>query len=478
MFTGKFWFKHLLKPEDEGKGSAGEIKLPTMADLMKPAGQPPTEAPPAKPPGEKAGDPPQSNAPPETKPEEDASLIPISVTDPEVKAKSPEQFAAERKGKKEAKQELETRAADAERRAAEAERQLAEFIREKEQWTTKEKDFTTKLESFRGETEATTKKLEEAEKAYTRSFSPKADPWQDEEFTNSHKSFITTLSENLPLRLNGPAGEFRVMFNNIMQDPNNGQRVGQIMEFYANATTRGDQTMIDRAVNLMAGVLGADIRIQGDGNDRVLPTTDPAFVKIEEAMQKAVPHYVKRSERALHVTREAPRIATEMLAKKTTTLKENLAKGVLMPLESSQALLTSNPTDSRGLLGALAHHSPVVKELAQAAINDFGPSMALVKEGLDLPLLDPSREGQQAHQGSLERHRAKLAEVMQYAIVGRAAGPVIANLIRERDAAEARANAAAKNTNPGAGTAGGEGGKPDNSKDVSSIPLATIPDGM
>lgn len=481
MFTRHFIWKYLLKPEDDGKGTPGEIKIPTLADLTKPVGAPPQENAPPKvdAPGSKPGDTPPGNAPPvEMKPEDDASEIPINVADPEVKAKTPKEFAAERKKTKETKEEAEQRQRDLESRATAAETQLAEFLREKEELAKKNGDLEQQLTTFKGETESSKKKLEEIEKQYTASFTPVVNPLEDEEFKTSHQKFISELGNNLPLRVVGATGEpVRVTFGNLIQDPVKAGQIGQVMEFYANSVEKGDQAMIDRAVNLMAGVMGADVRIENNpATDKLIASSDPTFLKIEEAMQKASPHFVTRQSRAKEVTQNAPKLAMERLTKKTETLRTNLTTGVLLSQEKAVSILSENPLDSVALFSALAAHSPVLKTQAEASIARFAPSLALVQDGLQLPLTNPTREGIAAHQASLGRHREVLADVMRKAVIGEAAGPLIAQLMRERDAAEARANAAAGNTNPGGGgKAGREDGSLKPADDKSMIPLDTVP---
>lgn len=478
-----FMFRHLLDPAEDAGGSGG-IVIPKLSDLTAPPAGGKREEPPKKedPPGTKPGDTPPGNAPPtEVPPESDVSDIPISAADPDVKAapvaKKPEDFAKDRRKAKETKEEAEKRLQELEARAAAAEEKILLFTKEKEQWTTKEKELEGKYGTLSTDFETTKKHAEEVEKKYAESFQPQANPYEDEDFKVANGTFHNELGSRLPLRVQGPTGEaIRVTFSNLMQQPNFPSALQQVMTFYTDSVAKGNQPMIDRAVNLMAGIIGADVKVEGKPEtDKTLPATDPVFMEVEKAMHAAMPHFVKRQERGLFVTQNAPRIAQERLTKKTDSLRTNLMSGVLLPLDKATTLLTENPLHSVGLFSAIAAHAPILQTQVKAVVDEFAPALALVSDGLQLPLTDPTREGMQAHQESLNRHRRTLADVMQYAVVGKAAGPLIAQLIRERDAAEARANAAAGNTNPGGGgKAGREDGAKEASNDPSAIPLNTV----
>lgn len=476
MFTGKFQWKHLLEPADKGKGSGG-INIPSL-DTLK-GGKAP-EAVLEKPPGEAPLPEKDKKEDPPVAPADDASSIPIDAVNPTVTAKTdkkPADYAADRKKAKETKEEAEKRQQELEARAANAETQLAELIKERETWTSDKTRYETDLTNTRTEAEKAKKEAEEYQTKYGEAFKPQINPADDEIFRKAHTSFIEELGSNLPLRVPGQNGEpVRVVFGNLMQSQVFANGMPQVMEMYAQAVSQGSQLHIDRAVNLMAGLLGADTRVEGKDTDKLLASNDPTFAKIEEAMHKACPHFITRAQRAHEVTTQAPKLAQERLTKKTETYRANLAQGVILPIEQAQTLLTENATNSIGLFSALVHHSEPLKVIAQGYIDEFAPAFALVPEGLQLPLTDPTKEGMRKHAESLTRHRRTLADAMQYAVIGKASGPIIAELVSQRDAAEARANAAARNTNPGTGSGAGKEnqGGPAPSEDASSIPTETI----
>lgn len=446
------------------------ISIPKISELAKEpggTGKPPAVQQPPTPPAE----PKPPGAPPAlpiaTDPEIDTQIVKPRGDQTHVPTpaggKTPADYARERAVAKQREQSQTIE--EANRRADEALMQYQQRQTEFEELQRKHAELENKYKEV--ETAANTRKteVEQLQVQYYDNNRVTLDLNSDQDLQQHSALMLQELRGNLPSRVRTPAGtDARVFFDAILQQTGASQGLNEILGAYSRAKQLGNEASCDLAVNALAKMLGADVDMTGRDENawRLLKPDDPTFRAIETAMDRALPHFANRNQRITSFQQNAPQLARQQFDQRVIGIRQNLANQIFLAPEVAAGRLRANQQDSEALFSQIVTQVPAMKQMVEQIIQDVSPTFAALSGKLNLPtLVENTPAAISAHQQEVQRHQTKLNELMRASIIGRAAPTVIAVLAAERDAAEARADAAAQNTNPGGGRRGGEGGAPE-----------------
>jgi len=374
--------------------------------------------------------------------------------------KTPADFAAERRGKKQSQTAEEI--AEAQRRADEAKMLYTQKEAAYVELETAKKELERELSEQRTLAETRKTEIEGLQATYYDSNRVVLDPTADPEFTAAQQQMMNELRVNVPARVKGANGsEMRVLFDNIIQQNGASEGLGNILGAYGRAKQTGNEPAMDLAVNAFAKLIGADVDMtaRDEKEWRLLPNNDPVFLSIETALNKALPHFQTTTGRLQSFQQNAPQLAKQQYEKRATNIRQNLTSAIFLPTETATARLKADQNDPLALFSQLVSHVPALKQQVEEKLAHYSATYAALPDRLNLPTLAGNDKVSIAnHQNEVKRHREVQGEIMRNAVIGATIGPILATLISERDAAEARADAAANNTNPGGGRSGGAGG--------------------
>lgn len=298
-------------------------------------------------------------------------------------------------------------------------------------------------------------------------------PAEDQEFITAQTTLLDTLRKNLPIRVPGkPAAgddgaqaptEVRVLFDAIMQQPGTHQGLANILDSYHLATSRGNEDGITIAVNAMAQLLGADVDVNPAAGQqpKLLKPSDPAFQKIEQALEQARPHHLARVDRYKTLQSEGPKLALQQFEQRSQKLRQTLAADVFMTPQQAAERLKQDPSDGAALMSQILQSVPALKERAEAELAEMTDAFAALSDRLQIPGLTSNNPAEiAAHREKEQKFRTVLATAMRAAVHGKMIGPILSNVMAERDAAEERATAASLLTSPGGSGRVGKEGQP------------------
>jgi hypothetical protein len=447
---------------------AAPIKIPSMKDLTKaegaPAGTPPT--PPPGPPAAPIAAPPAPTPPaagtPAAAGPDDEPIIPTSIITPP--GKTPEQFAKERREQKQQRVDegqLQTQFAQATAKLVEVEAERDQLKVDRDRLAQEKENFERLAQTKEGE-------VTQLKQTWADSNRVTYDPGSDDEVRNLDAQMKRVMQEKLPITVpgqddgNGQPIPERVFAEAILSAPEEQERLHGVLAHYGQARYARNNAAIDTAVNMMAQILGANVKMEGadPAQWKTLKRGDATFNQIETAMAAALPHFQGKIQRLQTITKEGPKFAVEAFGKRADSIRSTLATGIFLPQTEIQRRLQSDPHDPIALFAAIAAQAPDLRTEAEARLGRFANSFATVSDQLYVPTLRGNTpQDIEAHMQEVHGHRTELAKIMQYAVVGANSGKIIAQLIAERDAAEERAGKAAIAENPGSSSrSGGMGG--------------------
>lgn len=314
------------------------------------------------------------------------------------------------------------------------------------------------LENFRTLADTRKKDVEELNGKYFDTFKPTYQPDADEEIQQAHTSMLQTMMDKLPAFVPKSSGNERLMFENVVRDPQKIQGMEAAMQHYAQAKQQGRADVMDLAVNTVAGLLGAEVTIHGinDPRNQVMTSDDPFFRDVEEAMKRAVPHLGKKLERLNFIRENEPKLATERFDKRQQAIRGELGASFNMSQDQIADLLQKDRTNSVGLFNAILNSSPAFREMANAEIARCAQDLSSVPDQLIMPPLAKNDAISIAeHRKMFNERRDRLSEYRKLIIIGKLCGPMMEAILAERDEAISRADAASLNTNPGDSRPGG-----------------------
>lgn len=316
------------------------------------------------------------------------------------------------------------------------------------------------------------KELEEMQAGYFESHRAVWNPAEDEQFQSAQTTMIETLRSKLPMRVPSQfedgkiVNESRVFFDAILSQNGAPAGLANILDAYAVSKRHANEEGMNHAINAMAQFLGADVSMTDTEkrNWKLLPPSDATFKQIEQALEDATPHHLARTQRYSEIQKQGPVLAQQQYQNRESGIRQSLASQIFLAPDAAASRLKDDPQDTTALMGVLASQAPALKEIMERQLNDLAPAFAAMGDKLYLPGLasaDPSQIT--AHRAKEAQVRQTISNAMRFAVIGASVGPVIANLIAERDLAEERANAASLLTNPtgeGAVRAGKDGRPP------------------
>ena len=400
-----------------------------------------------------------------------AASIPTDIHDGTTPAKKTDaQFAEERRKAKEEEQRKKFGVDDIQKQRDEALQQQASATLELENLRREREELVRQVEEFKGIAETRKTEVEQVTGKYFDAFKAEAPPQEDEAYMQSYSAFHSTMVQNMPDVIpvqNGATKMFSA--EAFLNNPDTAMKAANVMRHYIAARAQGDTALMAEAVNSMAHVMGADVVFSNDPDQaQMLDQGSDAFQRINNAMKLGIEPFKRMNDRSQILREEAPKIVAEKLHNRELTIRGSLEKGIYMPIEQASERLAQNPSDSAALISALINENEPLKQLADQAIAGMAPAFARMGQ-LQMPTLASNRpEDIQAHQRDVQRFQGILGGAMKDAVLGRVSGPIIADLYSKLQAAEARANAASNNTNPGRGTDMSPGGAPTSTKGPST----------
>lgn len=457
----KLWFMKfgLCEPQGEavmtttgGDGQNEPLKIPSLAALQSSANtheskQDLTAAPPApndgKPPAEAPKD--DEQAPEiEVDPYSDQPQKPVDQLDGKKPAKD---FIKERREGKEKKlklEEVENILAEERTAALQLQQKLEEATRLAEEREAALKERDNLLEQSKAEIEQSRANYFDQHKAV---FSEDQDP----DITSATDKIYGTLAQTLPAHVRTADGTMKRVLPQKIQDPSFRKMADRIIHAYTVAINGGDSDTADLAVNSMAELLGANVKVTPDKESRILMTSDdPVFSEIERSMRSVSPDFTNRHKMLMQFKETAPLKAKESWEKRRSDIKSNLTSTIFMPQDKASEILTKDPGNMVVLFSRVVESSPMLKKLAEQKIAQVADAFSVLKGEIVLPTLTSNEPAAVAeHQQRVASLRQTHAEVMKSAVIGMCAPLIIKTLIEERDAYAARAEQAAVAMAPG-----------------------------
>lgn len=440
-----------------------KITVPKMTELTAPAPAH-TDAPNPAP---KGSEPPKEEPVPPNPPAPPVSAVPLDfITEnpnpaPGTPQKTDAQFAADRRRAKEERVDLQ----EITRQYDEAKVQIAQRDTElqqlRDQLAASQKTFdeTKKL----AETRAT--EIEDLRGRYVTDHTGQFDANADEILSGSTTKMLAELRGKLPPRIKNKEGNNAIVFfDALLANSANQQGLMNVLGAYHTAMVNHNEASANLAVNALATWLGADVDITPEDPQkrRLLPTDDPTFQAIETAMRAALPHFQDRITRYGEIQRDGPKLAQQQYSKREGQIRQTLSDSIFLTKDAALERLKVDSVDSLGLFAQIVPAVPELKAIVDAKLASYSEAFAAVGSNVSIPMTGNDPNAIRAHQEKVSGIRTQLSEIMRNAVIGATIGPVLAQLITERDAAEARADAAASNANPGppGGNAGGAGNPP------------------
>lgn len=452
------------------------IKVPKLSDLQTAPAAP--EAPPITPAGSSTiVEPPTAAEKTEEEKRQEEPTAPIVIDTQIVQSEPPkgsapigttkgaEEFKRERLAKKEERATIDmvTQQFDAAKMELTQKGLELEDLRKKLEQAEKDRDL------FKKNATDHEQNLTSLRTNYFESNRVNYNPTEDPEFTAAQSRMLDTLRRSLPIRVPGKAAEgsdapteVRVLFDAILQQPGAANGLANILDAYHLATSRGNEDGIAMAVNAMAQMLGADVNVNPkDGEAKLLKASDPAFQRIEQALELAAPDHLARVQRYAKLQQEGPKLALQQFEQRAQKLRQTLAADVFMTPQQAAERLKQDPADSAALVSQIVQAVPELRQRAEAELAELSDAYAALSDRLHIPGLASANPAEiAAHQEKERKYRTLLSTAMRSAVHGRVIGPILSSLIAERDSAEERANAAALLTNPGGGAGVGKEGRP------------------
>jgi hypothetical protein len=424
-----------MPPETE----APKIEIPSLASLT---GQPDAAS------IVKPSDP----APPPVIEDGDKPVIPTDIFN-EKPQKTPAQFAEERRNSKQNKVDKAVEAATSEwQQKFEAEMaQRLELEKRFQTLETEKKRFEQELPQFQSLAEQRLKENEEIRQNYFQTANSVVSPADDPDFVAAHQSLLGALKSNLPSMIQTNEGAKRVFFDQVAGDPNKLGQIEQALAIFDGAVQKADEATIDRAISYVGMLLGADVKLGGNPEEeRLLDRASPEYQKINDALTAASPHIKAKAGRLQAIEQDRPALVKRKLEGKQTAIRGMLTEQIFMGDDQIKSALEADPTDGVAIISAMASRVPAIKERLEAAVSGLSSAFASVQDGFILP--PPASNDPAAIKAHQEQSRAihlQLGRAMKNAAAFEAVGPILAQVISERDSALSRLDKHSKLTNPG-----------------------------
>lgn len=317
--------------------------------------------------------------------------------------------------------------------------------------------------------------IDTRENDYFERYQVRFDPGDDEELRTASQSLRDVLVESMPTRVPGVNGDVRVLFKDVMANPQRAGFVDNILANFQKHQDMGDSAGMDMDVNAMAQLMGANVKFSPRPEEsELLDSSNPAFVEIERAMIRASPAFGKKQSRQQFISDQAPALAQQQIRQRETGIATNLRKGIFLDQDTRNSIAAQNPHDGRVVLGMIMDVSPQLKDEAERFISSSAPALARMGE-IRMPTLtskDPAAI--QLHRQEQQRYQRQLGEMTINATIGHLAGLVLPAMVGELEALRARVGDIAANENPG-GTRHSDDGGGDRQIDVSQIPTKIVP---
>jgi hypothetical protein len=184
--------------------------------------------------------------------------------------------------------------------------------------------------------------------------------------------------------------------------------------------------------------------------ERLLDRASPEYQKINDALTAASPHIKAKAGRLQAIEQDRPALVKRKLEGKQTAIRGMLTEQIFMGDDQIKSALEADPTDGVAIISAMASRVPAIKERLEAAVSGLSLAFASVQDGFILP--PPASNDPAAIKAHQEQSRAihlQLGRAMKNAAAFEAVGPILAQVISERDSALSRLEKHAKLTNPG-----------------------------
>lgn len=318
--------------------------------------------------------------------------------------------------------------------------------------------------------------LDSRENDYFERHQARFDPLDDEELRTSEASVRSILSANMPIRVPGPEGDKRaVKFEDVMANPTSAHWAYVALNDFIAARAVNNEVGMDRAVNLMAVQLGADVAFSDrPGENRLLESSDPAFVAIEKAMVLSIDPLLKKKGREAFISEQAPVLIQKQIREREASIATNLRKGIFLDTDTRASIAAQNPMDGRVILGAVLEASPQLRDEADRYISMMAPATARVGEIRMPTLTSKDPKDIQAHRAEAARYQRQLGEMTTNAVIGHLSTFIIGEMAGELEALRLRVGDISSAQNPGGTRHSDDAGSTADQKDTSGIPTKIV----
>lgn len=277
-------------------------------------------------------------------------------------------------------------------------------------------------------------------------------PQQDPDIVRLTDSIYTTLSREMPSHIMDATGTQRRVLPSAIKNPQFMMNADRIIEAYTNAITKNDGATADLAVNAMAELLGADVKVSVDPQQsKLIDNNSPLFTQLDKAMRTVSEDFAKRHSLITQFTTEAPKKAMGAWNSRRDGISAGLTKTIFLSPQDRRELAQKDPSNPSLLLTTIIETTPALKRMAEQKIGIVADSFAALEGKIVLPtLLSNDPQEIQQHQQRVAEIRGNHAEIMRSAVLGMCAAPILSALLEERDALALRAGELSQAQNPGA----------------------------
>ncbi len=378
---------------------------------------------------------------PETKSKAESNPAPDDLLAPKEDGKkgdekTPAQYAAERRERKERQRDLAGRAEEIERENLTLKQQYEEAQSKLKEFEELVGDKSRQTAAEEAEVSLLRERVKAAESRYVAAHAPQINPYDDDDVRRYATAVEDALQTNIPrFALDRKGAKQRIDMNVVRKSPERKAAMDQAVREYAVASETGDAEAMDRAVLLLGSALG-DI----DTDD------DDVREKLDTALSKASDPFFKGVKRFKEVTENAATLAQN---RRVEHIRETEAK-LLAPLrfEASRVeeMLEKDPGHAWANFGALVQAVPeeVRDAVEEEILKDASVLGAMRYEAPPLPR-DATSEMIENHEAVVRANSARALQAAQYLAVGRMMidGGLLAHLRAKATEAEKRAEEAA-----------------------------------
>ena len=277
-------------------------------------------------------------------------------------------------------------------------------------------------------------------------------PQQDPDIVRLTDSIYSTFAREMPSHIMDASGTQRRILPSTVKNASFMMQADKIIDAYTKAIHKNDGATADLAVNAMAELLGADVKVSVDPQQsKLIDNNSSLFTQLDKAMRTVSDDFAKRDGLITQFHTEAPKKALGAWNSRRDGISSGLTKTIFLSPQDRRELAQKDPSNPSLLLTTIIETTPALKRMAEQKIGIVADSFAALEGKIVLPtLLSNDPQEIQQHQQRVAEIRGNHAEIMRSAVLGMCAAPILSALLEERDALALRAGELSQAQNPGA----------------------------